>query len=199
MEALDTDLHWKRTHTRLLVRARAREQKGLDSSFLLQGKDLQDAEHWLANTGAANELTPTSLQTRYIFARRNAAVSFQRKVLGGVCIALAVAVVLSVVAIMQRRRRCSGFLDVLVSCCALFFCAHGSPGFLGSSRLPLTGSNRVDQSDLSHRHCFTNGDDRWIDSEGEVSSSFALGLNPRLLPGVKDQLPPAAHANRVHA
>jgi hypothetical protein len=51
-DALYTDLDWKRTHTRLLVRAREWESKNRDDSFLLRGMDLQDALRWLAHAAS---------------------------------------------------------------------------------------------------------------------------------------------------
>ncbi len=39
-----------RSHTHLLVRAREWEHKEHDSSFLLRGIDLEEAEHWLTHS-----------------------------------------------------------------------------------------------------------------------------------------------------
>src|SRR5215472_6138415 len=68
IEALDTDLDWKRTHTRLLVRAKEWEDKGRDDSFLLRGMDLQDALHWLAQAIAIQKQEPSPLHREYIQA-----------------------------------------------------------------------------------------------------------------------------------
>ena len=72
--ALDTDLDWVRRHTRLLVRAREWENKGQDKSLLLRGKDLHEAETWLAQA-TQKEPKPTTLQTEYIPASRMATCS----------------------------------------------------------------------------------------------------------------------------
>ena len=48
--ALDTDLDWKQAHTRLLTRATEWERGEKDSSFLLRGKDLREAEGWVAKS-----------------------------------------------------------------------------------------------------------------------------------------------------
>jgi WD40 repeat protein len=66
--AIDTDLDWVRAHTRLLVRAREWEKSEHDASSLLRGRELQDAEGWLADVGASNERHATPLQIQYILA-----------------------------------------------------------------------------------------------------------------------------------
>ena len=58
--ALDTDLAWVRIHTRLLTRAKEWEREQRDSSFLLRGKDLHEAEQWLAKS-PEKEPKPTPL------------------------------------------------------------------------------------------------------------------------------------------
>jgi TIR domain len=58
--ALDTDLDWKQDHTRLLTRAMEWQRQGRDNSFLLRGRDLREAERWVA-TGAEKEPKPTAL------------------------------------------------------------------------------------------------------------------------------------------
>jgi WD40 repeat protein len=101
LEALDTDLDWVRAHTRLLVRAVEWDAGGRDRSLLLRGRDLADAERRLPQAG--KEPAPTALQAEYVFASRRAAGARQRAVLGGVLLALAVAVSLAVVALLQRN------------------------------------------------------------------------------------------------
>ena len=71
--ALDTDLEWARAHTRLLVRA-VDWESGEDSSLLLRGRDLANAEREIA-ANAGKEPTPTELQQRYVFASRHAATT----------------------------------------------------------------------------------------------------------------------------
>ncbi len=99
--ALDTDLEWARTHTRLLVRAVDWEARG-DSSLLLRGRDLKQAEEVLA-ANAAKEPKPTELQQRYVHASRSGASRRQRILLGGVLLALAVSIGLGVAALLQRN------------------------------------------------------------------------------------------------
>lgn len=102
MRALDTDLEHVRQHTRLLVRAREWEGRGRDTSLILRGADLQTAESWLvASAGKVPE--PTALQQAYIFASRRAATARTRMLLAGVTLAAAVALVLAVIALLQRN------------------------------------------------------------------------------------------------
>jgi hypothetical protein len=67
IKALNTDLDWVRSHTRLLVRAREWDVKGRDSSFLLRGSDLQNSLEWLAQA-TVKEPKAAALQEDYIRA-----------------------------------------------------------------------------------------------------------------------------------
>ncbi len=89
--ALDTDLEWVSAHTRLLGRALEWEGKGRDSSFLLRGADLEDAERRLATRPTDREPRPTELQLEYVFAGRRAAIRRQRIVIGVALAGLAIA------------------------------------------------------------------------------------------------------------
>lgn len=100
--ALDTDLDWKKTHTRLLVRAKEWERKGKDRSFLLRGEDLHEAEKWQAEAGT-KEPKATALHSHYILASRQAETRRQRFTLGSVAVALLVTVVLAIAALLQRN------------------------------------------------------------------------------------------------
>jgi WD40 repeat protein len=71
IDTLDTDLAWKRIHTRLLLRAREWEQGARDNSLLLRGNDLRDTEHWLAQV-ANKEPRFTYLQRAFVQASRAA-------------------------------------------------------------------------------------------------------------------------------
>jgi WD40 repeat protein len=68
IDALDTDLDWKQTHTRVLVRAKEWDSNNRNESFLLRGMDLQDALHWLAQAPAIKKQEPTELHAEYIKA-----------------------------------------------------------------------------------------------------------------------------------
>jgi len=73
ISALDTDLKWVHTHTRLLTRAIEWNANGKNNSFVLRGDDLRAAEQWFAEAGANKDRQPTALQTEYIIASRKAA------------------------------------------------------------------------------------------------------------------------------
>jgi WD40 repeat protein len=99
--AIETDLEHVRTHTRIGVEAARWEASNGDRSLLLRGSDLAAAEGWLVGA-AGKEPGPTQLQREYLLASRQAATRRQRTVIGAVSIALVVAVVLAVVALVQR-------------------------------------------------------------------------------------------------
>lgn len=68
IQALDTDLDSKRTHTRLLVRGKEWETKSRNESFLLRGMDLQDALQWLAQAPTIKNQDPSELHRESIKA-----------------------------------------------------------------------------------------------------------------------------------
>ncbi len=69
---INTDFDWVDVHSRLLVRAIEWEQANKDSSFLLRGKDLHDAETQLA-INTSKDPHPTDLHREYILKSRQAA------------------------------------------------------------------------------------------------------------------------------
>jgi hypothetical protein len=101
INALDTDLAWTQAHTRLLMRAKEWEREGKDSSFVLRGRDLRDAEQWVAKS-SGKEPSPTTLQSQYIVASRLAATKLQRIVIGAVAAAFLVAAGLAIYAFGQK-------------------------------------------------------------------------------------------------
>lgn len=101
VSAIETDLEWVKTHTQRLQRAQQWDRNGRDRSLLLSGSDLHDAEAWLAS-GADKEPRPTRLQIEHIQASRAATTRRNRIFSGAVSGALVVAIVLSVVAFLER-------------------------------------------------------------------------------------------------
>lgn len=81
IEALEMDHEYVREHTRLQVRALEWERNKKEHSFLLRGKDMQDAEYQLA-VNASKEPHPTDLQHEYVFMSRQAADRQRRLVMG---------------------------------------------------------------------------------------------------------------------
>ena len=103
LAAIDGLPEWARKHTRLLEQAEDWERHDRDASYLLRGSDLRDAEGWLSEQSAHREPQPTPLQTDYILASRTAATRRQRLTIAAVLGALAVAIVLAIVALLQRN------------------------------------------------------------------------------------------------
>jgi WD40 repeat protein len=102
LEALDTDMEWVHDHTRLLVRAKEWESKGHDSSMLLRGSELREAEEWQSRA-AQKEPKPTSLQSEYILASRRAASRRYRATIGVMGLAAVFFVVLAALSLWQWR------------------------------------------------------------------------------------------------
>ena len=100
--AMDTDLDWIKTHTRIQVRALEWERKNRSASFVLRGEDLTEGEQFLAS-GANKSPVPTQLQSEYILASRKDATKRQRLTLAGGMVALVVSIALGVVAFFQRQ------------------------------------------------------------------------------------------------
>lgn len=89
LEALDQDLDYVRTHTRILVRALEWDRNDRDSSYLLRGADLERAHHYLAQ-GKDQEPRPTALHHQYVIASaeaeaavRDAELARQKAILAG--------------------------------------------------------------------------------------------------------------------
>ena len=103
IKAMDTDLDYVHDHTRLIMRAVEWDRERRDNSFLLRGNDLREAEGWLVQ-GAGKEPKPTPLQTQYVFASRRAETKRQRIRRGALTFGLIVAIVLAVIALLQRNQ-----------------------------------------------------------------------------------------------
>jgi WD40 repeat protein len=101
IRGLDTDIEVVREHTRLLIRARAWELGNRRSSPLLRGAELRTAEDWLSRAATAGA-PPTESQREFIVAFRRAATRRQRLAVGGALGVAAVAIGLSIFALIQR-------------------------------------------------------------------------------------------------
>jgi WD40 repeat protein len=88
--AIQTDYEWVQEHRQLQVKALEWDRSARDSSFLLHGKELQDAELQLA-TNTSKEPHPTDLQREYALSSRQASDRRRRTTMG---IAIVVAIVL---------------------------------------------------------------------------------------------------------
>ncbi|MFN8413905.1 MAG: TIR domain-containing protein [Anaerolineales bacterium] len=85
LNGIQTDYEWAQTHRRLQVKALEWERSQKESSFLLRGKDLQDAESQLA-VNTSKEPHPTDLQREYVLKSRQAA-DRQRRITTGISVA----------------------------------------------------------------------------------------------------------------
>ncbi len=102
IESIHTDLGWVRQHTRLLKRAKEWESKNKNSSFLLQGSDLNEAETWMVDAANQESRVVVPLQGEFIQTSRQAATRRQRNLLIGVSLALLVSIGLAIFALFQR-------------------------------------------------------------------------------------------------
>ena len=101
---LDTDLDHVKLHTRYLVRAAEWAHKSFDASFVLRGRDLISAEHWLSHSGS-KEPRPTSLHNRYILDSRRVATRRQRIAAAAVAFGLLIATTLGLLALQQSAAK----------------------------------------------------------------------------------------------
>jgi WD40 repeat protein len=101
VEALETDLDHVKGHTRLLLRAREWESKGEDKALLVRGRELAEAETWLAQA-SSKDPAPTPGQTRFLLAARRAATRRQRGAISAVTAAFVLTAALGVFAWTQR-------------------------------------------------------------------------------------------------
>ena len=104
VQAIDTDLDWVGKHTRLLVRALEWERNGYDNSFVLHGRDLRNAEAWLASAGEKDP-QPTSLQRQYVTRGRKVAIKRRRLTIGALVLGLVVVAVVGTLALFQRSEK----------------------------------------------------------------------------------------------
>ena len=85
IKAIRTDFEWAQAHRQLQVKALEWERSGNDKSFLLRGRELQDAESQLA-TNTSKEPHPTDLQRTYVHESRRA-TDRQKGITAGISLA----------------------------------------------------------------------------------------------------------------
>jgi WD40 repeat protein len=79
VEAINTDLDWLAQHTRLFNRAKEWESQNRNDSYLVRGKDLQDAEAFISLGAAGKEPPPTPLHAEYVQAAQKFAATTRRR------------------------------------------------------------------------------------------------------------------------
>jgi WD40 repeat protein len=107
VRALDTDLNFRREHTRWLVKAIEWDGEKRDRSFLLHGSELKAAESWLARTSPDANPAPTTLQSEYVLASRRAAARRQRVLLAVSIVVAVFALGLGALALLSRNQAVS--------------------------------------------------------------------------------------------
>src|SRR3954469_3260213 len=103
VRALDADLNYARTHTRLLVRAGEWEARDRDRSALLRGSELREAEAWLTQ-GQGRDPAPTERHAAWIAASRAAAARRQRRLTAGAAIVALASIALLLFALVSRSQ-----------------------------------------------------------------------------------------------
>ena len=104
ISALEEDLDWRDTHTRLAVRTKEWASSQRDRSFLLRGSDLRSAEEWLGQATVHEKTPPTALQTEYILASRKAATRTQRTWRSALTVGIVISLGLAGLALVQRNQ-----------------------------------------------------------------------------------------------
>ena len=99
---IHTDYEWLKFHTELQVKALKWERQK-DTSRLLRGKELREAEQQLTDISNQEDPQPTKLQREYVlFSRRNEEQQ-RRKMIIGLSLGLIIMVILSIFAWTQRN------------------------------------------------------------------------------------------------
>jgi WD40 repeat protein len=103
IHAIQTDQVWVKAHTRYQNRALEWERWDRLTGFMLRGRELEEAETWLAGA-AEKDPQPTALQTQYLIACRRDAARRQRLVMGAAVLGLVVTIGLGLTAWTQRNQ-----------------------------------------------------------------------------------------------
>lgn len=103
LEAIDTDLHHVRTHTRLLKRAIEWHGEKYDSSFLLRGKDLKAALEWLTES-QEQQPSPTFLHKQYIIQSNQAESKRHKRTVTAISVGMSITTILTVLSFGLYQR-----------------------------------------------------------------------------------------------
>jgi WD40 repeat protein len=93
------DIEYTDKHTQIHTSAQEWQAKGRDNSFLLTGKQIDEAESWLSQS-VSKSPSPTPLQMEYIATSRRVQVRQARRLLSGVIVALVVTVILAIISLL---------------------------------------------------------------------------------------------------
>ena len=117
IDAIQTDYAWVKEHTRLQVRALEWQRKEREAGYLLRGRDLAEAEAWLAQA-PGRKTQPTGLHTEYILASRRGEVLRLRQTIAGVMVSVLLiigALLVAVVVQSDARKQAEAALKVATS------------------------------------------------------------------------------------
>ncbi len=103
LEALDLDVEYLHTSTRILLRAQVWESKQKNASFVLRGRELAEAISWYTQS-SQKQPRPTRLQIEYILASRKIVRSQRSRMMTGISGILALIIILSSIGIWQREQ-----------------------------------------------------------------------------------------------
>jgi len=95
LAAMTLDFDHAKSHTRLLLKAQEWDKNERNSSYLIGGSELEEAETWLANA-INKDPDPTQLQVDFISNSQVAQKQRQRRILIGVSTALVVSILLTI-------------------------------------------------------------------------------------------------------
>ena len=101
--ALELDEEWIDQHARFSQRTGEWLRHDRDNSYLLRGSDLRAAERWLDDQAGHRE-APTPDQVAYITAGVRETARRQRRLLGGVAVALVATTTLAVLAFIAQKK-----------------------------------------------------------------------------------------------
>jgi WD40 repeat protein len=104
IEAIFTDFDWVSDHTRLSQRAAEWNLKERNTSYLLRGSDLDNAEKWMTESTTQSERHVTPLQAEYIRASREDAIRRQKNFTRTIGLAMAATILLFIVSLIQWQR-----------------------------------------------------------------------------------------------
>jgi WD40 repeat protein len=101
-KTIRTDYEWVKYHTKLQIKALDWERHK-DTSRLLRGKELREAEKKIAEINSQEDPQPTKLQREYILASQRNEVHVRQQITIGLVAGFAIMVILSFVAWGQRN------------------------------------------------------------------------------------------------
>ena len=199
-EAIATDLEALREHTTWGKKALEWERHARDKSFLVTGSALSSAEKWLG--GATKGPAPTDLQRAFVLASRERSSRRQRTLLGAVSFALVIALMLGLLALVQRDHAVSeskiaernSRLAVLEANQALssglaFESADVLPNDIRTGALLSLGSlifGRTEAARQAVTSVMSDPLDAIIQNSGEDVQSVAYTANGEMLAGIED-------------